>query len=274
MLLLAVAFLSCAQFANAEVIAASRVKPGLLAEHTPYRLSVEFTPAPFRFRYDTTQIKTQDISSNRSGEDVNLSQGAGQSLMTLHLETEGIWHFSAEQYQVSAANHALLTRKQYLFNRFPITVAAEANAKIAVDSLKISAKRSILETPTGKLGISLGLNVTTASWSLTSTNPAILTGTQGEGTLPLPSLGLFAEHKPSTHTRLKFQTEYFALSHNQTEGRSYYFKGQFEYQPNPTLTLGAGVVHSRLDLNFRMADYMREISLIQGGPYFSLRYNF
>lgn len=240
----------------------------------PYGLSISLAPAPMRFRFNTTQTRTRNIDADRSGEDIGLSQPEGENLLTLKLETGGPWHFSAEQHQATAADHAMLSRKQNLFNLFPITLSAAANAKIEVNSLKLSAGRTLLENEAGKFGLLYGINITSADWSLTSTNPAVLSRVKDKGTLPLPTLGVFAEYKPSRRTRLKFQTEYFALSHGQADGRSFGLSGLVEYKPIPRLTLGAGIVRNRLNLTFRMSDYMRDISLIQGGPYLNLQYSF
>jgi len=240
----------------------------------PYGISATLTPSRIRFRLDTVQTRSQNVNANRSGEDIDLNQAQGQNLLTLKLETGGSWHFMAEHYQSSVADTAFLTRQQYLFNHFPITVAAEANARLRVENLKFAAGRTLAETEAGIFGLRLGANLIHADWSLTSTNPAVLAGAKDKGLLLLPSLGFFGELRPSKHTYLSLQADYFALTLDQLEGQSYSFKGLFEYRPTPALAVGVGVVNSSLDVRIHKRDYSRNFSLEYGEPYLSLSYTF
>ena len=90
----------------------------------------------------------------------------------------------------------------------------------------------------------------------------------------MPSLGFFGEFRPSEHTRLFLQFEYFALQRERASGQSFYGQAILQYQPTPTLTLDAGFIQSRLNLRFNEPDFKRDIHLQHGGPYFSIQYHF
>lgn len=238
------------------------------------RLSLEVTPTPFRFRYDTTQTRTRSISADRSGEDLHLTRDAGSPHLLLALDTGTPWRFSLEHFQTSATDQATLNRKQYLFNLFPLTVNADVRAQVSVDHLKLTASRTILDTPTSTLGLDLGLGVTRAAWSLTSTNPQVQEGVVDKGVLPLPSLGLHAAYRPSSRIRLALKGDYFALSRQDTQGRSYSFKGELAYHPKANLTFVAGLARSTLRVSLQKPDYTRDIELSHGGPYLGVRHLF
>lgn len=247
--------------------------PSALPASSPFRLGVDMTPTPFRFRYDTT-TQTRSASADRSGEDLRLGQDGGNPRLVLTLETDTPWRFDLEHFKTSAAEQAALSRKQYLFNHFPVTVNADVHARVSVENLKLVASRALVTTPWSSLGLDLGLGITRAAWSLASTNPEVGENLLDRGTLALPLLGLRAEFRPSSRIRWALKGDYFSLARTDTRGRALSFKGELEYRPTRALALNAGIAHASLGATLRGSAHVRDIELTQGGPYLGLRYQY
>ena len=250
--------------------------PGTITSNAaePRSWSVLTVPYAPRFTYDTTQSYRQGIRADRSGEDITLQAPAGRGTTSVELVAPGNWTLSMQQFEAGMSDVGYVSRKQYLFGLFPVTVGADAIAHLRLSGLRASYARTLLHTSMADFGVATSLQLIRARWSIASSNRSVLAGEHGAGSLLLPSLGIFAEYHLFPRVALVVRVEHLSAGNGAIRGAINDIRHHLEYRGSPNVSLRIGYQRQSVDFRIDDQDLKRDVALRSGGPYLGFSYRF
>lgn len=225
-------------------------------------------------RDSSTRINAE---TGEIGTDVDLEKDLGLDRSDSVFRIDGHYKFNdrhridASWFDLSRSSTRQIDR-EIEWNGSEYTLGATVNSAFDLDIYKLAYTWSFLRREKGYLGASAGLYI--ADFAVSLDAPAINQREVGDGTAPLPVVGLRGEYQLTDRWTFRASGELFVLEYNDWDGSLYDIYAGIDYRLTKHFSVGLAVNSVTFEIGVSRQNFRGNVDWGYSGGLIFLQYGF